>query len=293
MFTRRTIAANMLKARRSWKVSRCLATDDAAKDPARKLLDGTAKMNDLTIRELKAALDYRNVSYSDCFDRFSLSKRLAGCMLQESREGQEDKAKRREEEADEAKGQSRNLPLEVMMVGVHFLQHIPWRHFVISKKITGFDKDSLLVVPDWEYARAVAGFKKHGKKNSDIAAEERAFLVEHFARKRLDTDSSGDDPCENAPVGIATVLLFFHGEGELVRQLKPPEEPQSVGEIGQYHGYMIPCLTPVPKNWSPQLASCPLDSEGVLHAIEVARNIAGECEAIEDTDVYGRDDSLK
>jgi len=279
MFARRIkIAANILKAPPSWNASRrCFATTDetAKQDPARKLLDGTTKIKDLTTKELKAALEYRNLSYKDCFDRDSLCKRLAGCMVQEFRKEREDEAMRKEKEAKKEEEISMQL-----LAGVHFIQHIPWSFFALSNEVTGFDKKSLVLVPAWEFRRIEVGFQKHGSvKNPDVVEKERDFLA-----KRLDAVLSSQDKDGLAAVGKATTLLFFHGDDEHVRKLEGAEVPQSIDFIHEYHEKTITCLSPVPKNWAPDLPPDHIALNDVLMAVNCARRVVGECEPIEDID---------
>jgi len=276
MFARRIIATNVAFKTPYWKAIRCFACDAEAKDPARKLLDGTAKIMDLPTREIKAALDYRNLTYEDCVDQDSLRKRLAGCMLQEFKQEQEDK-KRQAEVYMRAASLAR------------VLKYLPQVHFSISKEITGFVEEVLLLIPEWEYQRVGAEFKKRGGlKNPDVAAKERDFLVNHFLREF--GAFSGRGPFVDAKIGTAFLLLWFHsgGDGDDVRKVElDPTEEEKYEEI-------IVCLPPIPKNWKadlPGYSALGMDTEEIMKSITVARDLAGECEAvegIEDIDVHRR-----
>lgn len=247
------MTANILKSKAPWEARRGLASS-SGQQIGIDLFQGTRKIQDLSTQEIKVALDYHKHSYQDCFDLDSLRKRLAECMVQTNQKQQQ--------------------------VMATFIQHLPQLHFTISKEITGFDKEALLLIPFWQYQQVGAVFKKSGVANDDpeaVAARERGFLVHHFQRERQ-LSSLQRDPRQDAQIGTAALLLWFHGgdDAKNIRRVDERDRGQNYKQDGIPYKQCILCLPPVPKNWK-------YDPHNIeeLKAIECARQIAGECEAIE------------
>lgn len=306
MFTHRIVkAANILRLTASWNGSRCFAST-AAIDPAQKLLDGKAKIGDLSTQELKAALDYRNRSHNDCFDKKDLQKRLAGCIVHEFKEERRgEKAKKDEEEfhqrpenlrkrraghgeeAKKAEEELQHLEDAAVASSVHFMSNIPWVKFTLSTEITSSADSLLLLVPRWEYDRIEAVYKKHGAhKDPNIAARERNFLVQELAPERLAQILDRGIGPQDAKIGTAALLLYFYGNGEHIDKVAFPFEEQlykattTTAPVGNYL-FVLPSLNPVPKNWTPELPpSSVQDRKDVLLAVQCARQVMGECDAI-------------
>jgi len=281
LFARRAIATTVAKSRQAsvWKTAaaiRCFATtttttttEATTKDPAGKILDGTAKINDLTTHDLKAALEYRKISYKDCLDDGddSLRKRLAGCLAQEQAELWKKKCWDVEE----------ILTLEES-------QHLlPATTLVLSKGLTGLDQEVLVIVPLWDCERASIEMEKNGGPNKDFALAQRDFLQNYFKQNPVDWGLGDDRPA----IGTAAVTMYVHGNKDDARGV----DESGVDEMSadDYHERVIEYISRIPKGWSmplPQELAPTFQAKFQAMFDERLRKQVGECEAIVDFEKY-------
>ena len=198
--------------------------------------------------EIKATLDHYKHPYQDCTDLDSLRLHLAVCIKMTT-----------------------------------FTMRLPQVHFTISKEITGFSKEVLLLIPVWQYQKVGAEFhqRSDGANPAEVVAREREFLADHFHSKKYLEDTG--DPCRDGKIGTAAVRLWFHSggfdDGDMIRRVNErPGRGQEFEEKGIPYEHIIMSLSPIPKNWK---GNDYQDKVKTMEAIEIARLVAGECEAIE------------
>jgi len=246
---RRANATTVAKSRQvlSWKTTpamfRYFATKATTKDPAGKILDGTAKINDLSTHDLKAALEYRKISYKDCLDDGddSLRKRLAGCLAQEQAELWKKKCWDVEE----------ILTLEES-------QHLlPATTLVLSKGLTGLDQEVLVIVPLWDCERASIEMEKNGGPNKDVAFAQRDVLQNYFKQNPVDWGIGDVRPV----IGMAAATIYLHDRNNDgasgVREMNE-------ADLRSCHERTIRYITRIPKNWFMPLPQ-ELGPKNILH----------------------------
>jgi len=248
------------KKRKKAKLASAMAKQNANKkqekttadDPPASVLDGGVNLSKMSVRDLKAALDYRKIKYGQDDDVPSLRKLVIAALRIEH---QSDATSSQElRDFAEAHGEvNKYLPCAVL---------------ALSQSITGLEKEVPVFVPLWDFEKAV---DLANKGFFDFGTTARKTLVDHFEQER--TFSRKFTPRDIGDVVCAALDLFFCG-GDGVRRVMDMESEK---DSFQYMSGIVN-ESPIPKGWThtppPEL---PQDvREKITAAIEDVRRRLGE-----------------
>jgi len=254
------------------------ATDN--EDPAAHVWEGTVKLWDLSVKDLKTSLDFRNIKYDGCFDKESLQNKLAVHMMQADEEAKVDEDQN--EEQQQQREPSGNTTDEPRQAGneeeaseTNLLEYIPRTGFALSPKLTGYDKELVYLVPLWSLDvvnEMLDGNNYSDEEKRHISFGARRRIQQHFERERGGT--LDDDDTDEAIHNVLQKALILHVLGS-----SHADEVSRITAVDlqtapeKYHPYPVVVHSPVPKGWEHTFPkdTPPELQKKCLEAIEYAR----------------------